>query len=77
MRALPFVALLAVVSTTACAGIRGSGIKLTETRKIADFAQIEVEGGVTLEVKKGPTSLTIEGDDNIVPLYTTRSATAG
>jgi hypothetical protein len=71
MRALPFVALLAVVSTTACAGIRGSGVKLTESRKIADFTQIEVGGGVTLEVKKGPTSLTIEGDDNIVPLYST------
>lgn len=71
MRTLPLFALLAVASTTACAGIRGSGIKLTETRKIADFAQIEVGGGVTLEVKQGPTSLTIEGDDNIVPLYST------
>lgn len=72
MRALPLLSLLiVVVSTTACAGIHGSGIKLTEARKIADFTQIEVGGGVTLEVKRGPTSLTIEGDDNIVPLYST------
>ncbi|MDP1821864.1 MAG: head GIN domain-containing protein [Archangium sp.] len=72
MRALPLLGLLAVVlSTTAVAGVRGSGIKFTETRKIADFSEIEVSDGVNLEVKAGPTSLTIEGDDNIVPLYGT------
>jgi hypothetical protein len=72
MRALPLLGLLAVVlSTSALAAIRGSGVKLTESRKIADFTQIEVSDGVNLEVKKGATSLTIEGDDNIVPLYST------
>lgn len=71
MRALPLLALVALTSTTASAGIRGSGIKFTETRKIADFSEIEVSDGVNLEVKQGPTSLTIEGDDNIVPLYST------
>lgn len=49
----------------------GSGTKLTETRKIAAFTEIDVSDGLTLEVKKGPTSLTIEGDDNLVPLYVT------
>ena len=72
MRALPLLGLLAVVlPTSAFAALRGSGIKLTESRKVADFSQIEVCDGVNLEVKKGVTSLTIEGDDNIVPLYST------
>lgn len=64
MRALPLLALLAVGSTSAFA-------RVTETRKIADFAAIDVSGGVTLEVKKGPTSLTIEGDPEVVKAYAT------
>ncbi|MFT3709151.1 MAG: head GIN domain-containing protein [Archangium sp.] len=60
------LALLPVVLATSA-----FATKLTETRKIADFTAIEVSDGVTLEVKKGATSLTIEGDDNVVPLYTT------
>jgi hypothetical protein len=65
------LALLPVVLATSAFAVTGSGVKLTETRKISDFTEIEVSDGVTLEVKKGATSLTIEGDDNIVPLYTT------
>ena len=51
--------------------VTGSGTKLKETRKISDFTEIEVSDGITLDVQKGATSLTIEGDDNLVPLYTT------
>lgn len=71
MRPLSLLALLAVGSSPAFAATVGSGVKLTESRKIPDFTELEVSGGVTLDVKRGPTSLTIEGDDNIVPLYST------
>lgn len=71
MRALSLLALLALTSTSTLAATRGGGTKITETRKIADFSAIDVEDGLTLEVKQGATSLTIEGDDNIVPLYST------
>ncbi len=72
MRSSPLFFFLGIlVATSACAGTRGSGIKLSESRKIAEFNEIDVSGGVTLEVKKGPPSLTIEGDDNVVPLWRT------
>lgn len=60
-----------LLATSATAAITGSGLKLTETRKVTDFSEIEVSDGVKLEVKKGAPSLVIEGDDNIVPLYAT------
>jgi hypothetical protein len=64
MRALPLLALLSVVSST-------SALALTEARKIGDFQKISISGGATLEVKKGPTSLTIEGAKDDVARYTT------
>ncbi len=70
MRSLVVLALV-VVSSSACAATRGSGIKLTETRKVSEFTEIVVSDGVFLEVKKGAPSLTIEGDDNLVPLFVT------
>lgn len=66
MRALPLLGLFAVVSSTSALAA-----KVTETRKIGDFQAIEVSGGVTLEVQKGSTSLTIEGESESVKLYTT------
>lgn len=60
-----------VFATVASAGVRGSGIKLTEARKVAEFTEIEVGEDVHLEVTRGPTALTISGDDNVVPMYRT------
>ncbi|MFZ5440194.1 MAG: GIN domain-containing protein, partial [Myxococcota bacterium] len=60
-----------VVSSIASAAVTGSGVKLSETRKIAAFSKIDVSDGVQLEIRKGATSLVIEGDDNVVPLYVT------
>lgn len=68
MRALSLAILAFAIPAFA---VTGSGVKLTETRKIADFSEIEVSDGVTLEVTKGATALTISGDDNVVPLFTT------
>ena len=52
MRALTFLALCFAVSSAAA-------LAATESRKVADFTAVEVGGGVTLEVKKGATSLTL------------------
>ena len=67
MRALPLLALLSVVSSTSAL----AADKVTESRKIGDFQKIAVSGGPTLEVKKGPTSLTLEGARDDVARYTT------
>ena len=64
MRALSLLALSLAVSSTAA-------LAATESRKIADFSAIEVGGGVTLEVKKGATSLTIEGSPEVIKHYET------
>lgn len=64
MRALSLLALSLAVSSTAA-------LAATESRKIADFSAIEVGGGVTLEVKKGATSLTIEGSPEAIKRYET------
>lgn len=61
----------ALVASTACAGVHGSGVIRSESRKIQDFEQIDVSGGLAVTVRTGPTSLTIEGDDNLVALYRT------
>lgn len=67
MRALPLLALLSVVSSTAAL----AADKVTESRKIGDFQKLSVSGGATIEVKKGPTSLTLEGSKDDLARYTT------
>ena len=48
--------------------IEGSGNKTTETRQVSGFDSIDLSGVGRLIVKQdGTESLTIEGDDNIVP----------
>ncbi|MGV3622590.1 MAG: head GIN domain-containing protein [Archangium sp.] len=58
MRTLLVVALLTPLFAVAA--------PRTESRKIDDFTALEVSGGVTLEVKRGATGLTIEGEPEIL-----------
>lgn len=52
--------------------IKGSGNKATETREVSGFDGIDMAGVGNLIVRQtGSTSLTVEGDDNIVPLIVT------
>ena len=67
MRAIPFLAILSVVSSTSAL----AADKVTETRKIGDFQRLTISGGANLEVTKGATSLTIEGAREDVARYTT------
>ena len=64
MRTLTLLALSFAVSSTAA-------LAATESRKIADFTAIEVGGGVTLEVKRGATALTLEGAPEVIKQYET------
>src|SRR5437868_5404101 len=47
-------------------GIMGSGHVVTDTRPVADFSEIEADGGFRIEWKSGPPSLTITTDDNLL-----------
>lgn len=67
MRALLLAGLF--VATTACAGVRGSGVIRSETREIADFAEVDVSGGLSVTIRDGAASMIIEGDDNLLALY--------
>ena len=50
----------------------GSGVEKTETRDVADFRAITFGGRGELEIKIGqPQSLTLTGDDNLLPLIRT------
>ena len=53
-------------------GVKGSGKIVAESRKIADFTSIDIEGAANIKLSQGAVqSLTVSGDDNIVPLITT------
>lgn len=67
MRAPLFLITLA----TAACGVAGSGVTATQSRPIGDFTSLSAADGVRLEISKGPTSLTIEGDDNLLQLIKT------
>jgi hypothetical protein len=53
--------------------VRGSGVGSTVRRPIPAFSKLEVRGSVRAEVEVGkPSSLELLGDDNLLPLVTTR-----
>jgi hypothetical protein len=70
-----FAAGLAVLSTVAAAcqvfGVRGSGEMITETRDVSGFTEVALQGSGTVTVEvTGTESLTIEAEDNLMPLLT-------
>lgn len=79
MRNFLLLVVLAV-SLTACGsikndgaeGTKGSGNVKTETRNLSGFKKIKADSAVALEVSFKPEySVTLEGDDNILPQFTT------
>lgn len=53
-------------------GIKGSGVRKTETRTLPAFHSVSLSGAFDAEIVcQQEQSLTIEGDDNILPLVTT------
>lgn len=52
---------------------RGSGNVVTETRAVSDFHRVALAGVGEMNITQGDTeSLTIEADDNLMPLITTK-----
>ena len=53
-------------------GVAGSGKRLKENRSVGSFTSISAEGAFNIEVVcQKPQEVTIEGDDNVLPLVTT------
>jgi len=46
--------------------VRGNGEIVTESRKVGEFTSVHAGGGLTVEVRKGAPSLTIETDKNLL-----------
>ena len=66
--------LMLFLAVGACAilGERGSGRMATETRDVSGFDEIDLSGsGKVLIAVTGTESLTIEAEDNLLPLLTT------
>jgi hypothetical protein len=73
---LTATALFVVLAVSACNfnvfGERGSGNVITETRTVSGFDEIVLSGSGEVVVDiNGTESLTIEAEDNIMPLLTT------
>lgn len=64
---------LCLLALTACHhGVRGSGVRKTETRDLAAFTAIETSGAFEVRVDcQKPASFEIEADDNLLPLVQT------
>ena len=61
-----------IVGACAIVGERGSGSMATESRDVSGFDQVDLSGsGTVLIAVTGTESLTIEAEDNILPLLTT------
>ena len=61
-----------LLSTAGCrwGGIMGNGHVVTDTRPVADFSEIEANGGFRIEWRNGPPSLTITTDENLLRYIT-------
>lgn len=58
--------------------LRGSGHRTTEIRQIANFSSLVAGGGLKIDLTIGPkTSFKIEGDDNVLPLISSKVDSSG
>jgi hypothetical protein len=71
---LPVVAAWVVgCSGIATPTVRGSGVVQTESRDVSGFSEVWLSGSGEVRVDVGPAeSLTVEAEDNILPLLETR-----
>src|SRR5437763_5769741 len=59
-------AVLLAVAGCRWGGIMGNGHIVTDTRPVADFSEIEDDGGFYIEWRNGPPSLSITTDENLL-----------
>lgn len=63
--------LVGILLLAACTTIRGSGTLKTESRPVSTFTAVDLSGSGHLTIEQtGTESLTIEAEDNILPLLT-------
>jgi hypothetical protein len=55
-------------------GIAGNGHIVTDTRPVADFSEIEADGGFRIEWRNGPPALSITTDQNLLQYITNENA---
>src|SRR5438045_6039529 len=74
---IAFLALACVV--TGCEGVgtgpavRGSGVVASESRNVSGFSQVRVDGSGDVVIDQtGTESISVESEDNILPLLETR-----
>ena len=65
--------VLIVIAGCHVGGIMGNGHIVTDTRPVADFSEIEANGGFYIEWKSGPPSLSITTDQNLLQYITTEN----
>lgn len=72
MRTRLAVAILAILLAVAgCSVVNGSGQVKTESRQVSGFTKIDLSGVGEVTIAQGATeSLTIEADDNVLPVLT-------
>jgi len=69
---LPLVLSLLLALTACIHGVRGSGVRKTETRDLPVFNAIDTSGAFEVVVNcQKPASFELEADDNILPLVET------
>jgi Putative auto-transporter adhesin, head GIN domain len=75
MKKLSIAVFLVLLAVAGChvGGIMGNGHIVTDTRPVADFSEIEANGGFYIEWKSGPPSLSITTDQNLLQYITTEN----
>lgn len=72
MALMSLIGLLGLPSESRAADGTGSGRVASETRSVADFQRIELNGSMDLKVRQGtPQSVRVEADDNLLSLLQT------
>ena len=71
-RPLPALFLASSLALLAGCGVRGSGVMATETRPVSGFSEVALSGSGDVHIAQtGQESLTIEAEDNLLPLLET------
>ncbi|HUE41283.1 MAG TPA: head GIN domain-containing protein [Chthoniobacterales bacterium] len=70
---IAFLPGLLVIAGCHVGGIIGNGHIVTDTRPVADFSEIEANGGFQIEWRSGPPSLTITTDQNLLQHITSEN----
>jgi len=69
MRALALSAV-AFLSTTACAGIHGSGVVVrSQPAALPAFTEVQLGGDLDVVIRRGEPSVALEGGDNVIAAY--------